>query len=255
MDKNIKIACVNYLNSFPLIAGLENSHLDAVQLQLMKPKDCYYAFQNGSVDISLVPTGALQGLDSYQIFGSTCIGSLRDVYSVAVFSDCQLQNIETIYIDDHSTTSVDLLRILLSEYLCIHVNEIITDVADIKLSDNEAVLMIGDKAFAGYKRYKYAFDLGRLWNVHTGLPFVYACWVAQPYVNDDHLVSIDHALIKGTHMIDEILNRSASQFPNLDVRKYFTEYIDYTFDAKKKKGLEMYLSHQSNLEANKVVST
>ena len=43
-----------------------------------------------------------------------------------------------------------------------------------------AVLRIGDSALEGVEGANYVYDLGELWKQKTGLPMVFAVWVAQP---------------------------------------------------------------------------
>lgn len=251
LTKKITISCVNYLNTLPLIKGLSESGLDNISVLLMKPKDCFRTFKEGSVDVSLVPSGALHSLENYSIFGNTCIGSLSDVYSVALFSNDPIAEITTIYLDNHSTTSVALLQILMSKYIQKEVIYIDANVADIRLKDREAVLMIGDKAFDGYDRFRHVYDLGKLWREFTGLPFVYACWVTHPSTDISILSEIDQALVSGSQNIEHVLLQAKAQFPNIDVKKYFTEHIDYKYDNGKKEALKEFCALQKELILNK----
>lgn len=249
MKNKIKLACVNYLNTLPLLHGLRNSGMANLEIHQLKPKDCYRAFIDNEVDVSLVPTGALDLLDNYILFGNTCIGSIDAVHSVAVFSNQDIEDLDTIYLDDHSTTSVALLKILLRYSIQ---KDIQLEVVDAKtknqLEEGEGILLIGDKAISGHSRFECIYDLGEAWKAYSGLPFVYACWVADKSVAPEILEKLDQAMILGTNQMDQVIGNLNEYPENLDLNKYLNSHISFTFNAEKRKGLERFLFLKSTFE-------
>lgn len=249
---NIKIACVDYLNTLPLLQGLKKATLPYARILELNPKMCLAAFKKNEVDIALVPTGGLHKLEDYRIFGSTCIGSADYVHSVAVFSNQDIRILDKIWLDSHSTTSVNLLKILYHDYFQKEIEFEYVDVNNLRIKDNEGVLMIGDKAFAGYHAFSHVCDLGHVWYEHTQLPFVYACWVGKKDVPDEILVQVDQALITGMHNIESTIDQYESNSLGIDFRTYLTKHIQYNFGPMQKEGLDRFLMLQEKLISNMI---
>jgi chorismate dehydratase len=91
-------------------------------------------------------------------------------------------------------TSVALLQLLFEERwgcrpVFVPADAEISDIAAFDAEPHEARLVIGDAALllsarrpdsgAGAPMYEHAYDLGDEWKQWTGLPFVFAVWVAQ----------------------------------------------------------------------------
>ena len=97
------------------------------------------------------------------------------VDTVCLYSNVSLNNIEDIYLDYQSKTSVELLKILCKEYWKISPNFKNSKIGfEEKVKDNTALLIIGDqKKYFNNAKYKYIFDLSLIWKQMTGLPFVF----------------------------------------------------------------------------------
>ena len=64
----INISAVSYLNTLPLIYGLNNSSLsEIINLNLDYPSICAEKFLSGKADIALVPIVVMKEIDSYNI--------------------------------------------------------------------------------------------------------------------------------------------------------------------------------------------
>ena len=115
------------------------------------------------------------------------IGCEGPTLTVRLYSQVPVDQVTTLYADTDSHTSVALVQVLLGELFGIrptlidyHARE---GVAEGKLADRpEAVLLIGDKVVTGSPAavtYPYQLDLGEAWYELTGLPFVFAMWMAR----------------------------------------------------------------------------
>jgi chorismate dehydratase len=113
----IKVAAVNYLNTKPLLYGIKN-HPVFKQIELTEdyPAKIADMLLSGTVDLALVPVVIIPKMKEHYIVSDFCIGSNGAVASVCLFSEVVMENIEKVYLDYQSRTSVMLAKILLKEY-------------------------------------------------------------------------------------------------------------------------------------------
>ena len=247
MSEITKIALVNYLNSKPFLYGLKHfKQKNKFDIITTNPANCAELFKTKQVDISLIPVGALGDLDSeYRIisdFGISCDGEVR---TVCIFSNDEIKDCQKIYLDDHSRTSFLLTKILANQYFKISPDFVKSDVDNINLAKNEAVLMIGDKVFKNESLYKYKYDLGILWKKWTGLPFVFAVWVAQKEVSIENESKLNLIFKSGLENIEKIIQKESSE--DLDLYYYFSHNIQYKLDDLKMKGMHHFLEKVKSL--------
>jgi chorismate dehydratase len=241
LDKKIRVAAVSYLNTKPLIYGFEQGMMkDEVELVTDFPANIASMLMNDEVDIALLPVAAITSLKEYHIITDYCIGTVGEVASVCLFSDVPLEEIEIILLDYQSKTSVALLKILLREYW--KVNPVLIDATECyenKIMANTAGLVIGDRAFAQRNKSRYIYDLGYAWKELTGLPFVFAVWVANKKLSENFCTKFNEAVGEGLQYLHAIIE--ANSYQEYDLEKYYTENISYTLDDEKLKGMELYL--------------
>jgi chorismate dehydratase len=101
---------------------------------------------------------------------------------VALFSQVPLERVQRVALDTSSRTSAALLRILCHDRFGIA--PVFSPAAPdlpVMLREHDAALLIGDPAlFTDAVRLGVLkVDLGAEWKAHTGLPFVWACWVGR----------------------------------------------------------------------------
>lgn len=242
-DSKIRIGAVSYLNTKPFIYGLEHGPVkDQIELRLDYPSQLVNLLKAGQVDIGLVPVGALQSLGDYQIISDYCIGTEGEVASVAVFSELPMDEIETVYLDYQSRTSVLLCKLLFEKYWKKKVQFIQAKeegyIEEIK--GKVAGLIIGDRALINRSRFSYIYDLGLGWKEMTGLPFVFALWVSVKCINQSFIQKFNQSLCEGISNFDSI---KQIRFKPYDFQEYITRNLSYTFDANKKNGMEKFLKY------------
>jgi chorismate dehydratase len=181
-----RIGCVGYLNAKPLIEGLEG--LDDPVVRLDVPSALLSDLERGEVDIALCPV-----IDYYRsseplvIVPVGCIASDGPTKTVRLFSRVPIKTITHIHADTDSHTSVALLRVLMDELHGAHHEIMPFDALHDTTGENrtpphEAMLLIGDKVVTNAPPeadYPYQLDLGEAWKGLTGLPFVFAVWMAR----------------------------------------------------------------------------
>jgi chorismate dehydratase len=115
--KKIKVGAVTYLNTKPLIYGMQQeSFLKYHELILSYPAKLAEMLKKGELDVALVPVALLPELPEYHIVSDYCIASDHEVASVCLFSEKPLSEIKRVYLDYQSKTSVALLKILFKQY-------------------------------------------------------------------------------------------------------------------------------------------
>ena len=246
MDK-IRISAVKYANTYPFIYGLTESGFDKkVILETDHPADCAAKLIAGKVDIGLIPVASLPLLNEYHIISNFCIGTLGDVRTVLLLSNCNFEEIETIYLDYRSRSSVALSKVLAANYWNREYRWMNTSKGfDFKnIGKNQAVVLIGDQCLEYEKSFRQKIDLASEWKDFTGLPFVFACWTANKVLPQDFIDEFNRALNLGISNLDKVVERfgETGTIQGEILKKYLTENIDYHLDEKKKKGLELFLN-------------
>ena len=245
LDK-IKISIVSYLNTTPLVYGLENYGPIQGQIDLQKdiPSECARKLIAGEVDLGLIPVAAIPSLKEANIVSDYCIGAVGKVKSVLLLSDVPLNKIEKIYLDYHSRTSINLCKVLCRELWNIEPEFIASEAGfENKVSGTTAGVIIGDRTFNLQKDYAFQFDLAEQWQVHTGLPFVFATWVSTKKLSADFIELFNKALEFGLDQLDLSIAHSTQTTINKEgLKDYLTEYIDFDFDSKKREAMNLFLS-------------
>ncbi len=239
----IKVGIVSYLNTLPLIYGLQKLSINKkIELIESFPKQLVELFKNNEIELGLLPVAALKDLETYHLVGNYCIATDGTVGTVCLFSDVNLEDITTIYLDYQSRTSVELLKWLLKNYWKINPKLIAAtdDSFREKINGTTAGLIIGDRAFEQRKISKYTFDLGSEWKKATGFSFVFAVWVSKNNLSPEFIKEFDTANAFGLNQLDEIVANNPYEL--YDLKKYFTENICYNLDEEKRKAMNYFLS-------------
>lgn len=241
--KKIKVVAVSYLNTKPLLYGLLRSPLAAqIELQLQIPSECARRLQTGEADLGLVPVAVIPQLQTPHIISDFCIGTRGTVRTVCIYSEAPLQDVKRLYLDYHSRTSVELVKILLRDHWRLSPELLPAQPGfEDDIRGNTAALVIGDRAIGMEERFSYIYDLGEAWLAHTGLPFVFAAWVSNSPLPEEFIEPFNAALQDGLRQIPELMFLLPAPAPGFDLHAYFTENISYELDASKRKALGMFL--------------
>lgn len=200
------------------------------------------------VDVGLIPVAATLKLKQWNVVGNYCIGSNGSVASVCIFSEVPMEQIEKVYLDYQSRTSVNLARVLLKEYWEKEVEFVDAAGEDYRdqIKGTTAGVVIGDRALEQRKKSKYIYDLGAAWKQHTGLPFVFAAWIANKQLPEEFVTAFDEANALGLQHLDEVI--AENPFPFFDLKRYFTQCISYELNDKKRKGMKLFWEKLRNLD-------
>jgi chorismate dehydratase len=237
-----KVGAVSYLNTKPLLYGIRH-HPVFNEIALMEGHPATIAEQlvAGETDLGLIPVVVLPILKEKYIVSNYCIGCDGAVASVCIFSEVPVWEIEKVYLDYQSRTSVRLAQILIRDYWKKEVTYIDATAEDFRkeIKGTTAGLVIGDRALEQRRISRYCYDLGEAWKKHTGLPFVFAAWVSNKELPHVFLKKFDEANSLGMAHLTEVVD--ANPFPLYNLKTYYTQNISYLFDETKRAGLQLFL--------------
>lgn len=241
MPTKIKIGGVSYLNAVPLLHGIKNSSIiNDIELSINYPSILAQQLKDNVIDIALLPVAVIPSIQGANIVADYGIAADGQVASVAIYSHVPMEDIETVYLDYQSRTSIMLAKLLLRDYWKKDVEfKPATEHYIEYINDKAAGVIIGDRALRQLTNFSYVYDLATAWKQHTGLPFVFAAWVANKELPAEFIDEFNKANAEGLQNIDEIV--ADTQFPYYDLKKYYTENIHYYLDEEKKKGLNKFL--------------
>lgn len=214
------------------------------RIELMKayPAQIAQALLDETIDIGLVPVAVMPLLKQPQLVSKYVIGTEGEVASVALFSKVPMDQIENVYLDYQSRTSVALAKILLKQYWKKEMEFLTATEGYInQINGNTAGIIIGDRALACLDKYEYIYDLGSAWKAYSGLPFVFAAWVANKPIPLEFMEAFDAANGYGLSRLEDVIALIPANEQVYDLHKYYTENISYSMTDEKKKGLESFL--------------
>lgn len=242
MNSIIKVGAVSYLNTKPLIYGLEQSNLGTqIELELAYPAILAQKLKRGEVDIALMPVAAMKDIPNAYVAGKYGIASNGNVVSVAIFSHVPIEKIDTLLLDYQSRTSIALAQILVKQYWKIPMKfEPASEDYIAQIKDNKAGVIIGDRALEMLPHFPYVYDLSAAWKALTQLDFVFAAWIATKPLPESFLEEFNKANAIGLQHIEQVA--MANQVPYYDIHTYYTQNIQYDLDEQKLKGMQHFLS-------------
>lgn len=240
----IRISAVSYTNTKPFIYGLQHTGiLDKIELSLDNPTDCAQKLIDDVVDIGLIPVAATLSLPRWDIVSDYCIGAVGAVNSVFIFSNCDIREIETLQLDPQSRSSNNLARVLLKNYWKSDY-QIIADSPDYSepKDPKTAFVMIGDRTFGKKEKYQFVYDLSEEWRHFTGLPFVFAAWIANKPIPAEFMADFNKSLKYGLDHRTELL-KELPQREDFDLEDYLMHKLDFNLTEDKKKALYLFLDY------------
>jgi len=232
---------VGYKNTLPFLYGLE-SRKDRFELLLNVPSSCLQYFDSGEADVALVPVGAILGREDIDVITNFCIGCEGKVHTVCLSTNDEIKNLNKVYLDAHSRTSQLLVKTLLHHYWkqSVEFEEVEVDTLDLRnLEDGAGVLMIGDKVFTHEKKFRNNHDLGQVWEEVTGLPFVFAVWIAKENQGGTIEDELNQVLKIGLDDIPKVVKHYQGEADKTLIN-YLENNIDFNFTPKKRNALKLF---------------
>ncbi|MDT8400383.1 MAG: menaquinone biosynthesis protein [Bacteroidales bacterium] len=249
----VRISAVRYSNTYPLIYGLENSGIELnAEIKIDHPADCAKKIVTGEADIGLIPVISIHQNPSLSIIADFCIGSRGPVRTVLLLSNKPPEKLDTIYLDYRSRTSVALTRLLARKFWKCDFNWVETnhDFSFTNIADNEGLVLIGDQCYEMESKFSHRTDLATEWNKHTGLPFVFACWVANKSFSSNFIEKFNKAMAFGVVNIDRVVEYYGNRgvMPHDVLKDYLTNNIDFLLDDEKRLAMHTFFKYLDELK-------
>ncbi len=240
----IRVGAVSYLNAKPLYYRLQE-FAPEVDLRMDYPSLLARQLAAGELDVALIPSAEyLRGVSrGYSIIPGFAIAARGAVRSVKVFARKPWNQVDRLALDAGSRTSQALAQIWLWRMHGIRpatIEELPLGVSPLE-STADAVLVIGDRAMKVPRdAFQSEVDLGEAWRTMTGLPFVFALWVARAGVELGALpAALEQARSAGLAAADALAKLHG---PRLGLSfdacyDYLTKVLSYDLGASELAGL------------------
>ncbi len=236
----VRIGSVSYLNARPLIYGLDES--PEIDLHLDVPSRLLDGLRERRFDVALLPVIDYQRIDGLHLFPVGGIGCDGPTLTVRIFSRTPIESIRSLACDTDSHTSVALARIVLAE-----LHKIRPEFRDLRRDDesaSDAKLLIGDKVVCEEPAgMDHQLDLGAAWKQLTGMPFVFAAWMARDGIE---LGDLSNRLARAKHdglaHVNEIIARHAVPrgWPAGIALQYLTMYLNYDIGPRQLEAMSLF---------------
>jgi len=232
----VRVGRIPYVNCYPVygaidrgVVTLEGTLVNGV------PSALNQRMADGTLDISVVSAVEYaRDARRYLLLPDLAISCDGPVQSVMLFSKRPASELDgqRVIVSRSSMTSVALLELLFENVWYARPEFVagdaeMSDIAGFDREPHEARLVIGDAALVlrGESRphltdsltsravpsYPYAYDLGETWKSWTGLPFVFAVWVAQRTASVAAALGVHASLIMSRNWGLEHLPELATQ--------------------------------------------
>jgi chorismate dehydratase len=251
-----RIGAVAYLNTKPLIYDLAQRLEETSSLELELPSRLAERMNRGQLDIALLPiVEYLRHRESYRPISNAGIACRGPVWSVRILFRVPPDKARTLGTDEGSRTSVALSQVLLASRFGRLLDEIPFPLGTEPMDcPADAVLIIGDRAmnperFA--KDFICDWDLGLEWFRETGLPFIFAMWIARndSFGSQETIEALESSRDLGLLNVEQLVDRHSGQYglsPEA-CREYLTHYLRFRVGEMELAGLEEFARRCENL--------
>jgi chorismate dehydratase len=231
----MRVGRIAYINCYPVYGAVDRG-IVPLQGELVTgvPTALNREMAAGTLDVSVISAVEYaRDATKYLLLPDLSICSDGPVRSVVLFSKRPASELHgrRVLVSRSSMTSVALLELLFENLwdakpAFVPSDAELTDVAKFGDTEHDARLVIGDAALHLWSRlrspelyptgespteYRYAYDLGAEWKNWTGLPFVFAVWVAQRTTPVDKALAVHANLIESRNWGLEHLDTLAAQ--------------------------------------------
>jgi chorismate dehydratase len=250
IPKTARIGAVRYLNARPLTYALPQTAPWA-EVVFDFPSRLADRLAVGELDVAMIPSVEYLRQPGYRILSNACIACQGRVLSVKLFGRVPPKNIRTLALDEGSRTSAVLAQILLREQYGLR-PEIQPFPLGVDISEvaADAVVLIGDRGMAAVNgKFDFIWDLGERWTNFSGLPFVFALWIARPDIAFDGLADVlATARDEGLRSLDEIARQESPKLAlsEAECLTYLRDHLHFYFRMREQAGLQRFceLAHK-----------
>ncbi len=194
----LRLGRIPYINCYPVYGAIDRGVVPlAATLVDGVPTALNERMARGELDLSVVSAVEYaRDAQRYLLLPELAISCDGPVQSVMLFSRRPVHELDgaRVLVSRSSMTSVALLELLFAQVWRVRPEYVpgdaeVPDIARFADEPHDARLVIGDAALRLHEAataegpwpalYPHRYDLGAEWKAWTGLPFVFAVWVAQ----------------------------------------------------------------------------
>jgi chorismate dehydratase len=255
----VRIGCVKYLNTLPLIEGLKSWRdcelIAAVPSRLI---DMLVGDGGGGGEVDVALASVIDAArQSATLLPVGMIGCDGPTLTVRLFSRVPIETITTIAADTDSHTSAALVQVLLWKKHGLRVKMVDFDarehmvVGQYGTAEPDALLLIGDKVVTDAPdaaKYPHQLDLGAAWKDLTGLPFVYAVWMCRAGEEDSLKVRAAAAMLERSRLHNAtrlgwiVASRAEERhWPQDLAAKYLGTFLKYDVGEPEREAVDKFL--------------
>ncbi|MHC1610237.1 MAG: menaquinone biosynthesis protein [Candidatus Methanospirareceae archaeon] len=236
----IRIGKFGLLNNYLPYYRLEQNGVRVIEAL---PKQLAEMFETGEIDFAPVPSFYyLKNQDRLKSY-DFCVAAKHSALSVVVVSREKMLDSQCIAVTNQTTTSVNLLEIILRERgLKNEVVPVDESEASELLKRCPHALVIGDEALKARLEYRVVMDLGEEWRELTGYPMVFGIATSlkerdMSEVNRTVMDSVEW----GEENIDEIVKEAKRKFGMpVEFLKVYFKSLTFRMGAGEKRGLKLF---------------
>jgi len=240
----VRIGAVSYLNSKPLVEDLAEL-LPEAEIQLDYPSRLADELSAGRLDVGLIPSVECFCEPGYEVISDACVATHGPVLSVKLYFRRHPGAVRRLALDEGSRTSAALARIMLLERFGVDPERVPLPIDRSTADDDvDAFLLIGDRAMhTPDEQFHTVWDLGDEWLRWTGLPFVFAMWVAREGAADETVARrLCEARDRGVERLHQIAEREA---PHLGLQvetaeAYLRDNLFFRLRSAERSGLKLF---------------
>lgn len=259
----LRIGKINYTNLFPIFSMLEKvADCSDYVFTDGVPSAVNALLREGKIDVS--PSSSIEYLRreaAYTLLDGHSISSFGPIRSILLFSTMPIETLNglTVLASSQSETSVALLDITLRKFYGFDcpLKSSLEPLSE-AMKSYPAYLLIGDDAMREERRQQglHVYDLADIWYRKTGLPFVFALWIARndccthaPFLLERFRKDLD----KAKDLALKNLGAIARESPLLAIlsEEELVSYwkgISYDLHEEHKKGLQLFKKYAEELK-------
>jgi chorismate dehydratase len=254
-ESSVMLGRISYMNVAPIYYGLDNGLRPAwLKIVTAPPAVLNRMLERGVLDISPVSIAAYaENQQDWLLLPDLSISCRGEVMSVILVSNEPMHGLhyQDVFLTDESSTAVELLKLIFAMQ-GVHPFfklKAIRKPEDIQ-GKGPAALVIGDAALnmAWGHRFKYVWDLGKMWQDMTGLPFVFAVWAVRRKFAEDKPQAVAavcdyfrRSKEDGGKQIAKIAARAALKLGlSHHICETYFKNLSYNFDASKRDGANRF---------------
>jgi len=260
----IRIGCVSYLNTVPLIEGLERC--EGIELVRAAPAMLAGMLERGEVDLALASLiDAARSSVPLSLLPVGMIGCDGPTMTVRLFSRVPFDRVTRVHADTESHTSVVLCRVVLKKLCGVDTAVVDFDAREgievgapgAQKGSPETLLLIGDKVVTcapDRAEYPHELDLGEAWKELTGLPFVYAVWMCRAADAGEDRIALAAQLLdrqrrRNALRLDWIaeVRGPEHRWPAELARQYLRGHMRYEVGQRERRAAELFMREAAAL--------